>query len=251
MEVGYGMLNDNRTEYHHYANDLTLADGARVYGTPVRAGFRMAYPAWRVIGTVPSVCDSCLLLLDFVDAVDTVFNLYVEDVTKDAQTDFTMNGRINRYQDNTTFDDVTVTKTGEGTVLQNGVSELKYETLIKRGAWVFGKSGVSEGKQEFHLEGGTTLGLAAGVSNGLGKVLVKAPAKLSFSEDTLLTLDELVLDENARLDIEGTFGKRSLHVAASLSESMLSRISCPEGRVMQDDEGYIRPRIKPLVITVR
>jgi hypothetical protein len=116
---------------------------------------------------------------------------------------------------------------------------------------VFGKSGVSEGKQEFHLEGGTTLGLAAGVSNGLGKVLVKAPARLSFSEDTLLTLDELVLDENARLDIEGTFGKRSLHVAASLSESMLSRISCPEGRVMQDDEGYIRPRIKPLVITVR
>jgi hypothetical protein len=248
-ECGYQMAQTASSDHHHYANTLTLSDGARLYGSPPRVGFRTVTPAWRVTGSVPSVCDSGLHLLSW-ESRHTVFQLYVEDVTGDEGADLYFNGPLHLFESDA-FTNITVRKTGDGTFLQNGVSTLKRENELWRGAWVFGKSGVSEGKQEFHLEGGTTLGLAAGVSNGLGKVLVKAPAKLSFSEDTLLTLDELVLDENARLDIEGTFGKRSLHVAASLSESMLSRISCPEGRVMQDDEGYIRPRIKPLVITVR
>ena len=95
------------------------------------------------------------------------------------------------------------------------------------------------------------IGLENGVSNGLGKVVVKAPATLLMGEDSLLTLNELELAAGATLEIKGDFSKQSLYVASPVPATTLRRISCPEGRVMQDEEGYIRPRIKTFVISVR
>ncbi|MBR6585848.1 MAG: hypothetical protein IKK82_00385 [Kiritimatiellae bacterium] len=252
-EVGHGLADKDHADYHLYANDLTFADGAKMFGVPARIGFRTAFPAWRVLGSRPSVCDSGLIILKnkLDEKNDTVFQMYVEDVTQDGEVDFTMNGPMNLFASSDDYDEVAVRKVGDGTVLQNGVSELKYETFILRGAWIFGKSGVSLGEQEFHLAGDTMIGLENGVSNGLGKVVVKAPATLQMGEDSLLTLNELELAAGATLEIKGDFSKQSLYVASPVPATTLRRISCPEGRVMQDEEGYIRPRIKTFVISVR
>lgn len=252
-ETGHGFEYDERADKHFYANDLTLADGACVSGLPVRVGFRAYYPAWRVLGAAPSVCHAPVIAFKtpLDSGKETFFQLYVEDVTGDAAADFIMNGRINLYSGSDDFDEITLVKAGDGCVLQNGASELVMPTEIKRGAWIFGRSGVSEGAQEFRLEGETTLGLAAAVSNGLAKVVVNAPAKFSFGKDSLLTLDALELADGASLALEGAFGKRSLHVAAEVTEDVLARISCAEGDVFQDEAGYIRAEPKPFLMLIR
>jgi hypothetical protein len=205
------------------------------------------------MGSLPSVCDSGLIAMEWPDRSPTIFKLYVEDVTEDDNADFIMNGRFNHYRDDgvITLANITIEKTGDGTILQNGGSEIVNPTMISRGAWVVGCRGVSEGAQEFRLEGGTTLGLADGVSNGLAKVVVKAPATLQMGEGSLLVLDDMELASGANLAIEGSFGKTSLLVTKALPSSVVSRISCPEGRVTQDKDGYIRPRIKTFSIIIR
>ena len=157
------------------------------------------------------------------------------------------------YPDSRTYDDITLRKIGDGAVLQNGYSEVKLPTEIWRGGWTFGKSGVSHGSQEFVLEGGTTLALASGVSNGLAKVTVKAPATLELGEGSLLTLSDLNASAGATLRMEGEFGKgiKSVHVARTLPRSVLAYVRCEDGRVSQDDEGYLCPMPKVFYMTVR
>ena len=186
-------------------------------------------------------------------AEPTIFRLYVEDVTKDGAADFVVNGALKMYPDSRTYDNITLHKIGDGTVLQNGYSEVKLPTEIWRGGWTFGKSGVSHGSQEFVLEGGTTLALASGVSNGLAKVTVKAPATLELGAGSLLTLDDLEASSGKNLKIEGEFGKgiKSVHVARALPRSVLAYVRCEDGRVSQDDEGYLCPMPKVFYITVR
>ncbi|MBO5940768.1 MAG: hypothetical protein J6R18_06210 [Kiritimatiellae bacterium] len=241
----------DHADYHMYANDLTFSDGARLYGrVPVRVGYGTKYPCWRVLGTKPSVCDSGLIALSH-GGVNTSFRLYVEDVTGDESPDFFINGRMNLYAGNDDFNDINIMKLGEGTFVQNGASEIVQPNLLYRGSWIFGNSGVSEGSQEFHLAGDTTLGLANGVSNGLAKVVVKASANLQFGEGSLLTLNEIELDGNSMLELKGDFTKKSLYVSSIVPAGVLARIRCPEGRVMQDKDGYVRPRVKTFSVIIR
>ena len=226
-----------------YANNLMLADGARMYGARPRIGFQTTVPVWIVTGSAPSVCDSGVIFMDFLSGTqDTVFRLYVEDVTSDEGADLIWNGPLSLLDGSTTYDDISVRKLGEGTVLQNGVSTLKEPTEIWRGTWVFGASGISENAQEFKLEGDTTLALAAGVSNGLGKVTVNAPATLKFGEGSLLTLNSIEVAENSTLTIDGEFADTTLRVAERVSSAQLARINFDGGRVEQDANGYIMRR---------
>ena len=227
-----------------YANNLVLTDGARMYGARPRIGFQTTYPTWIVTGSEPSVCDSGAIFMDYTSGGDdTVFKLWVDDVTGDGDADFVWNGPMSLPDGSTTYDDITVRKMGEGTMLQNGVSGLKYATEIWRGSWVFGQSGVSENAQEFRLAGDTTLELAAGVSNGLGKVTVNAPATLKFGEGSLLTLNCLEVTENATLTIDGELTDATLHVAETVSASQLALMRCFDGeRVTQTANGYITRR---------
>jgi hypothetical protein len=130
---------------------------------------------------------------------------------------------------------------------------VKLPTEIWRGEWMFGKSGISHGSQEFILEGGTALSLASGVPNGLAKVTVNAPAALVLAEGSLLTLDDLEASSGKTLQIEGEFGKgiKSVRVAKILPRSVLAYVRCEEGRVSQDDEGYLQPMPKVFYMTVR
>ena len=251
-EFGHGLVltKDNSLG----ASDLLMSDGARLFGSSPRVGFQMTNPVWRVTGNLPSVCDSGAFLMKKPNVAEpTIFRLYVEDVTKDGAADFVVNGALKMYPDSRTYDDITLCKIGDGTVLQNGYSEVKLPTEIWRGGWTFGKSGVSHGSQEFVLEGGTRLALAAGVSNGLAKVTVKAPATLELGAGSLLTLDDLDASAGATLRMEGEFGKgiKSVHVARALPRSVLSYVRCEDGRVSQDDEGYLCPMPKVFYITVR
>lgn len=227
-----------------YANNVMFADGARIYGARPRIGFSTTRPVWMVTGNAPSVCDTGAIFMDYVGgSEDTVFQLYVEDVTLDSTADLIWNGPMSLWPDSSAYDDVGVCKMGEGTVLQNGVSGLKCATEIWRGSWVFGASGISENAQEFRLEGDTTLELAAGVSNGLGKVTVNAPATLKFGEGSLLTLDRIEVTENATLTIDGELTDATLRVAETVSASQLALMRCSDGeRVAQNANGYITRR---------
>jgi hypothetical protein len=251
-EYGHGMRQGQTSDQHFYANTVVLRDGARIFGAPPRVGFRTYTPAWIVTGDRPCICDSGVTMLAWTRDPDTetVYQLYVEDVTKDAEPDLLMNGRFYLFPDNT-YSNITVRKTGAGTLLQKGLSTVKRETSVWCGAWIFGASGVSSGKQTFLLEGGTTLGLSAGVSNGLEKVVVKAPATFTFGEGSLLTLDALELGAKGKLELAGDFGKRSLHVATKLPYATLSRLSCAEGLVIQDENGYVRPKPKSMTLMIR
>ena len=251
-EFGHGLAQGK--DHSLGAGDLLMSDGARLFGSSPRVGFQMTNPVWRVTGNLPSVCDSGAFLMKKPNVAEpTIFRLYVEDVTKDGTADFVVNGALKMYPDSRTYDDITLRKIGDGTVLQNGYSEVKLPTEIWRGGWTFGKSGVSHGSQEFVLEGGTTLALASGVSNGLAKVTVKAPATLELGAGSLLTLDDLEASSGKNLKIEGEFGKgiKSVHVARVLPRSVLAYVRCEDGRVSQDDEGYLCPMPKVFYMTVR
>ena len=57
----------------------------------------------------------------------------------------------------------------------------------------------------------------------------------------------------ATLRMEGEFGKgiKSVHVARTLPRSVLAYVRCEDGRVSQDDEGYLQPMPKVFYMTVR
>ena len=180
----------NRTRGYsenNYVGHVIYSDGGRTSGDASYLGSasyrsKVGDPSLEVVGNVPCVCDNGWNICpSYTDDAPGVFQLKVEDVTDDAEVDFTINGRLKASGA------MTLVKSGAGTALLAGASELDaaYPARICDGTLLLGATGCLNADQPVSLEGGS-LSFASGTTNVLGALTVAADSKIEVSEGAVV-----------------------------------------------------------------
>ena len=205
-----GYVTHSESQCYNYANLIEFQDGASVKGlSPLRIGFSTARPRWKVRGTSASSCDMNVMLFSYRANGRREFMWDVADVTDSAEIDFNMNGWLSRSTTENTYTNITMVKTGKGTVALNaacpanaGVPGL---TTIRTGTWLLNVSDAMRGTP-ICLDGGT-LAVAAETSNTLGTLAIdEAGGGLALGEGASLTFADsstAAWETNGKIDGTG------------------------------------------------
>ena len=205
-----GYVTHSDSQCYNYANLIEFQDGASVKGlSPLRIGFSTAKPRWKVRGTSASSCDMNVMLFSYRANGWREFMWDVADVTDSDAIDFNMNGWLSRSTAENTLTNITMVKTGKGTVALNaacpanaGVPGL---TTIRTGTWLLNVSDAMRGTP-ICLDGGT-LAVAAGTANTLGSLSITvsgggislgAGATLTFADSSAVAWEQ-----NGKVEVTG------------------------------------------------
>ena len=120
---------------------------------------------WNVRGAAASTCDIALRL--WTASIGGTMTFAVNDVA--SGPDFVMNGAVDV---NPQFPNVTVYKTGSGTMQLNAAYDISGKpTLLKDGTWLLNGSSLTSAADPYTIDGGT-LAVADGTTNSLGVLTV-------------------------------------------------------------------------------
>ena len=244
-----GYVAHNESQCYNYANLIEFQDGASVKGlSPLRVGFSTAKPRWKVRGTSASSCDMNVMLFSYRANGRREFMWDVADVTDSTEIDFNMNGWLGRSTTENTYTNITMVKTGKGTVALNaecpanaGVPGL---TTIRTGTWLLNVSDAMRGTP-ICLDGGT-LAVAAGTANTLGSLSITvsgggislgAGATLTFADSSAVAWEQ-----NGKVEVTGfvegaiRFGSSNKAVPRRRSVFTTEGGSVP---LFVNDDGYL------------
>lgn len=227
-------------------NLLTFSGNARLCSARggaddyVRAGYKQD-SVWAVRGTAASQCDVGLNL--WADATTgNTMTFAVNDVTESAASDFIMNGGLGVNPD---YANVTVFKTGAGTIEFNKSVNLRGCPLVlKGGTWLVNSATTTQATDPVTLDGGTLATAKAGTGLGVltvgeagGGITLGEGATLSFADSSAATwtgTEKVVITGFAEKSIR--FGTS----AQALTGVQLNRLRTSEGkRLYMDDDGYL------------
>ena len=228
-----------------YANDVTLANGARIIptGKAIQAGYN-PNTAWKITGEGAVTNEASIRLVaggTTATGAYRALTIDVEDTVEGAAADFVQRGDIYNFDN---YPNTSIIKTGAGTMLMNGtILYTQAPTHVVEGALVLNKSGAAVGEASFSLEGGT-LGLAAGTSNAVSGVALTEPSALRVGAGATFAMDTLDVPDGTTLAIEydGDVDGAGVRVVAQLDGETLSRIRLNGKRAAQSSNGYLHRR---------
>lgn len=234
-----------------YLNFLTLKNGALCTGRAVRFG-NQASSQWNVTGSSPSTWDADISLLALYGTTAATVAFAVEDVSDDETVDFTVTGSMRMFSAESGYQNLTVRKTGEGTMKVNGVTDFTVNPLqIVAGTWMVGSDTTMSTAQNIQLNGGA-FASADGVSASVGKLLVGgagggivagANATVSFldsSDQTWLGTVNITCPEGSSV----RFGTS----ASALTAAQQRKLRLNGKRAVLSDDGTVEQRIGTLLI---
>ena len=254
---------DQKMSYAYF-NAVVFRDGARLSGVPVMVLNDSTYANWIVDGATPSFCDSGLVIAARGGSNEATFHFYVNDVTKDAATDFYFTGPIVDYNTVTGEDgywNAHIVKGGEGTMELNGTVTLFNEitvaagTLRLTGSDLFKVSRHAQdvgtgAKGGLALSGGT-IEMGAGTVNGIGAFTVTdAPSALKLGEGARLSVSALDVSGDGMLAITAADGA-TVHVDSELTSATRRRIRLNGERVLRGEDGNLVPGSLGCMIILR
>ena len=201
-----------------YLNAFTMRNGAVYTGKAVRVGnVDPIVPCrWCVDGTVPETFGQSISLLGRSGdkAVELTFD--IADVTGDAATDFAFGGDIRIFK-NRDYQNVTVVKTGAGTMRIDGLTDYtRNPTQVRGGMWMLGGSDTMNADQSIVLDGGS-LGTAEGTANALKDLTVLQDATIVLKRGSSLSFGDCSTMEweSALIDVEGDLSTSQLRFGTS------------------------------------
>lgn len=237
-----------------YVDDFVLRDGARITGADVRV--RATTSNWKIEGTSPSYCNIGLICWTLGNKYNNdVINFDVEDVTNDAQTDFTLSGKV---VESTTspYGQVPVVKKGAGKMLVTGAYAMNVAdrpTRLTGGVMSFGDGSLDSGCG-FVIAGGS-LGCEAGATNAVTTALaVESSGGIFLGENASLSLGDSSAQmwaSGTTLTISGDLSTSRLRFGTgkdALTKSQLKKIAFAGDNThcaALDDDGYLRKVPKP------
>ena len=238
-----------------YLDNLTLRNGGIVDGKAVRVGHQPS-SVWKVEGNAPAAFAQSISLLarSGNDPLEMKFD--VADVTGDADVDFTFGGDILLFK-NSNYQNVTVVKTGAGTMRVNGVTNFdKNPTKIRRGLWMLGGTGTMNENQSLVLDGGG-LACAAGTTNSVGSLTVSQSGRIvlgSGCEINFADSSSATWADNVQIAVEGDIAGSRIRFgtdAAGLTQGQRRAFRCNGKRMVLTEAGYLVPYEGGLVLVVK
>lgn len=237
-----------------YLDNLTIRNGGVVDGKAVRVGNQDS-SIWKVDGNAPATyAQSISLLARSSASADVTFD--VADVTGDADVDFTFEGNILLFK-NVNYQNVTVVKSGAGTMRVNGITNFdKKPTQIRGGLWMLGGTGTMNANQSLVLDGGG-LACAAGTTNSVGiltvsqsgRIVLGAGCEINFADSSSATWAD-----NVQITVEGDVAGSRIRFgtdAAGLSQAQRRAFRCNGKRMVLTEAGYLEPYEGGLVLVVK
>ena len=239
-----------KLDLYNYIGAINFANGARMTGWAPWIGGYLAAPVAAVTGQAPSVA---------ADGLTMAFNrtqgeFAVEDVTGDAQVDFTV-GLLRRNNSGDGW-----RKTGAGTMLLS--KPLNYMGLlpvsVEEGCLLLGTSNCLTNGVGVALAGGT-LGFAANTVNTNAELTVTANSTLALADGATAVFGDSSAQKwtpGTRLTVTGDPTTSRLSFGANgLTAAQLKQIRWSVGgksrRVALGDEGEIVPYVPGAVLIVR
>ena len=254
-----GYVTHSDSQCYNYANLIEFQDGASVRGlSPLRIGFSTARPRWKVRGTSASSCDMNVMLFSYRANGRREFMWDVADVTDSDAIDFNMNGWLGRSTTENTFTNITMVKTGKGTVALNaacpsnaGVPGL---TTIRTGTWLLNVSDAMRGTP-ICLDGGT-LAAAAGTANTLGALSITVSGgRVSLGEGATLSFADSGSETWAAAEkvVVSGFVEKAIRFGTSKAAAPRSKMFVTDGGdpLRVDDDGYLTATPPGMVISFR
>lgn len=228
-----------------YANDVTLANGARIIptGKAIQAGYS-ANTAWKITGEGAVTNEASVRLVaggTTATGAYRALTIDVEDTVEGDAADFVQEGDVFNFDN---YPNTSIIKTGAGTMLMNGtILYTLAPTHVVEGALVLNKSGAAVSDASFSLEGGE-LGLAAGTANTVSGVALTAPSTLRVGAGAKFAMGTLDVPDGTTLAIEydGDVDGAGVRVVAQLDDETLSRIRLNGKRAVQSRDGYLHRR---------
>jgi len=204
---------------------------------------------WNVRGTAASTCDIALRLWAATSGGTMTFA--VNDVV--SGSDFSMNGAVDV---DSQFPDVTVYKTGSGTMQLNNSYNLSGKpTLLKNGTWLLNGSSLTSAADPYTIDGGT-LAVAGGTTNSVGVLTVgENGGGINLGEGATLTFADSSAAEwtGTNTVVVTGFAEKSIRFGttnAGLTDEQRRRFRTSDNkRISIDYNGYLR--ISGFAIIVR
>ena len=254
-----GYVTHSDSQCYNYASLIEFQDGASVKGlSPLRVGFSTAKPLWKVRGTSASSCDMNVMLFSYRANGWREFMWDVADVTDSAEIDFNMNGWLSRSTTENTYTNITMVKTGKGTVALNaecpanaGVPGL---TTIRTGTWLLNVSDAMRGTPVC-LDGGM-LAAAAGTANTLGPLSIAVlGGRISLGEGATLSFADSGSETWAaaeKVAVSG-FAEKAIRFGASKAAAPRSKMFVTDGGdpLRVDKDGYLTAVMVGVVFSIR
>ena len=254
-----GYVTHSDSQCYNYANLIEFQDGASVKGlSPLRVGFSTAKPRWKVRGTLASSCDMNVMLFSYRANGRREFMWDVADVTDSDEIDFNMNGWLCRSTTENTYTNITMVKTGKGTVALNaacpanaGVPGL---TTIRTGTWLLNVSDAMRGTP-FCLDGGT-LAAAAGTANTLGALSITVSGgRISLGEGATLSFADSGSETWAAAEkvVVSGFVEKAIRFGDSKAAAPRSKMFVTDGGdpLRVDEDGFLTAAMVGVVFSVR
>lgn len=222
----------------HYVCKINLKNGSHIVGRSPRVRRKSVNggAVWTVSGTTPSYCDTGIILWAYDQSYAGSFTLDVSNVTGDEGEDFII-GRSMSATSTAGYSDVTVFKTGDGTVRLNGQCDYSaHPTRIQGGTWLLGVSDAMHAGMGVSFEGGN-LSVAEGTANVIGTVSVTDNGTISVPAGATLSFADSHAETWAN-------GKRLL-VNADLSETVRIRFGTTSDGLTRSQLNKIRLAAEP------
>ena len=254
-----GYVVHGESQCYNYANLIEFQDGASVKGlSPLRVGFSTSKPRWKVRGTSASSCDMNVMLFSYRANGRREFMWDVADVTDSSEIDFNMNGWLSRSTTENTYTNITMVKTGKGTVSLNaacpsdaGVPGL---TTIRTGTWLLNVSDAMRGTP-ICLDGGT-LAAAAGTANTLGALSITVSGgRISLGEGATLSFADSGSETWAAAEkvVVSGFDEKAIRFGTSKAAAPRSKMFVTDGGdpLRVDDDGYLTASMVGMIFFIR
>lgn len=276
LDGGVLKLNDGRTPTSISAklasiviNDLTFKNGGRFENGRPYVGLS-AGGTWRVNGSSAVSCPEGVTVsgYSYLATGDINFTLSVDDVTNDDAADFSIGvlrrpGSNDNYQANkpsnmvTQSNKVVVVKAGAGTLEFAGSNTYVGPTQLNDGTLRLGVTKCLDYSYMLNMNGGSLVA-CANTTNVIKKLKVSKDGGIALEGGALLTVNAIDSWSSGKtITVDVPNGAKRLRFASKtgdpvvLTEAQLDAIRTADGRrVMQDEEGWVRPRSSGVILIV-
>ena len=234
-----------------YLNFLTLKNGALCTGRAVRFG-NQASSQWNVTGSSPSTWDADISLLALYGTTAATVDFAVEDVSDNETVDFTVTGSMKMFSADAGYQNLTVKKTGEGTMKVNGVTDFTQNPLeIAGGTWMVGSDATMSAAQNVKLVGGS-FASADGVHATVGKLLVETAGGgiVAGANSTIIFADSSDQDWSGTVSVTAPTGSsvRFGTSASALTAAQQLKLRMNGRRARLAEDGTVEPVIGTMLL---
>lgn len=248
------LLHPDTKDGRNYFNRITLRNGGRILGNPIRCG---DIGAMRTMTFTSEGTNANLIAAGFNMVNNNKAGAASNTLVLATSTDLTVSGKIYDFvQGSSKFPGTWVTKRGAATLTLSGANTFVGRLTVEAGTLSLGSNSALPANAPLVLANTCTV-VCNATTNTTGELTLGGNATITLGDGALAFKDSsgIVWKEGATLTVTGSddLPTRSLRFgtsASGLTRAQLKQIRYNGEKVALNDEGYLRREPKGTVITI-